>query len=132
MDEVIENELKQIDEILNYFRTIFEQGGLTFDNLVTQFDYDHKRNFGHSLIAILEKLERDKLIFKVPNNSYYITLEGKIFNGYVQHQKDEIAFKRTKEGYDLRMKRYARSLSIGTWFLVSSTLFLALVELLKK
>lgn len=81
MDEVIENELKQIDEILNYFRTIFEQGGLTFDNLVTQFDYDHKRNFGHSLIAILEKLERDKLIFKVPNNSYYITLEGKIFNG---------------------------------------------------
>lgn len=83
------------------------------------------------MIAILEKLERDKFIFQVSNGSYHITLEGKIFEGYVQRQKDKIADKKNKDNYDARMESNAHRLTIGTWFLVGSTLIFALVEILK-
>jgi len=129
MNEAIEKELKQIDEVLNYFRTPFEQGGLTLDNLIKYFD--NKKNFGHPLIAILEKLERDKLIFKVDNGSYHITLEGKIFEGYVQQKIDIITAKESKEKYDARMKSNSILLTRGTWVLAAFTLFLVLVELFK-
>src|ERR1035437_6099129 len=123
MEKTIEEALHQIDEVLNYFRTSFERGGLTVDNIVNHFDPDHENNFGHNLIAILEKLERDKFIFihseditsKITFHSYHISLEGKIFKGYVQQRKDEVLDKRIKENYDRRMERNASSLKIGTW-----------------
>jgi hypothetical protein len=88
---------KQLDEVLDYFKTPFEQGGLQFDSIVNKFDKDNSKNFGHQLKAILEKLERDKLIFKTTTtymefeiDYYHITIEGRLFEGFVKQNNEEI------------------------------------------
>ncbi len=66
---------------------------------------------------ILEKLERDKYIFKMENNTYHITSEGKIFwlkGGYLNsYQQDKFLFER-QENDRMMGIRNEKILSMGS------------------
>jgi hypothetical protein len=127
---------KQLDEVLDYFRTPFEQGGLQFDSIVNKFDKDNSRNFGHQLKAILEKLERDKLIFKTTTSYgmeleihyYHITIEGRLFEGYVQQNNDELTQKGILANDLKRRIRNDRFVVLGAVWAAIAAIGLLIVE----
>ena len=137
MEKIIETELIQIDKVLKYFKGCHEKGGLMFDEIVKHFDPEHKKNFGHDLIAILEKLDRDKLIFKMSNEHYHITLEGKLFGGYLHEKLSDIEKEKELERRESRLEEreiknasQTKSLTCATWVLALFTLLLFIATLI--
>ena len=137
MEKIIETELIQIDKVLKYFKGCHEKGGLMFDEIVKYFDPDHKLNFGHDLIAILEKLDRDKMIFKMSNEHYHITLEGKLFGGYLHDKLSSVEKEKELERRESRLEEreiknasQTKSLTYATWVLALFTLLLFIATLI--
>jgi len=137
MEKIIETELVKIDEVLTYFKGVYENGGLSFDEIVKHFDPEHKKSFGHDLIAILEKLDRDQMIFKMSNEHYHITLEGKLFEGYLHEKLSDIEKEKELERRESRLEEreiknatQTKSLTRATWVLDLFTLLLVIATIM--
>jgi len=137
MEKIVETELIKIDEVLMYFKGGYEKGGLMFDEIVKHFDPEHMKNFAHDLIAILEKLDRDKMIFKMSNEHYHITLEGKLFGGYLHEKLSDIEKEKELERRESRLEEreiknasQTKSLTCATWVLALFTLLLCIATLI--
>jgi hypothetical protein len=125
-DNTIEVWLKRTDDVLSHLQR-YDAGGSPYHEI--ENDFKGKILSTH-LAMILEKLIRDKLIYEHSAGSYKCTIEGKIFEGYLQQRKDKIDERIRNLNIQSEMQETQHKLANLTLILAVGTAILAGIALL--
>jgi hypothetical protein len=109
MDKTVETQLKELDKYLQEFKD-YEHGYSKF----TFWEKFWKDETAYYSEAIINKFDEDGLIYYTTNGTYFLSIKGRIFEGYYQKRiNDEMENNRLKnlEIHQIRHQSYMTRLT---------------------